>query len=353
MMWVFVLLVLVLVLWKTREGFEVPSVIAGVKQPTIDDPVLVSKITSVMPEGSTLNTYISVLKDYYDTVFLNTKTTPSIQEVQTYLFQQSISSADREALAKIMPGIFKANILIDEQNVQFVPDGTDIQPMMAAEPVKENAVPAGYETSDKDPVMPKSKAMFQRSSLERGDGPNVAPYSWNLAAYQQDTIQSVPGKQSNPYVPKMIGTTEHMSTMAGTVTQTNEIYGPRIPKRSAADMVTKPDENSDKIFPDLYSPVGVGGINRHKKVSESKNSNVEGCPVPGSVGGPGSVDVPGSVRGPGSVDVPGSAVIGSTVPGLNEMTSPEYVPISRMVIPSNVSKMEPVPFLNDFSKFYR
>jgi hypothetical protein len=295
-----------------------------VKQPSIDDPVLITKIKSVIPAESTINTYIAVLKDYYDTVFLNTKTTPSTREIQSYLFQQSISSADREALAKIMPEIFKANILADEGSVQFVPDGTDIQPTMAAEPVKDNAVPAGYETSDKDPVMPKSKAMFQRSSLERGDGLNVAPYSWNLAAYQQDTVQSVPGKQSNPYVPKLIGTTEHMSTMAGTVTQTNDIYGPRIPKRLASDPLTVIQEDtSDRIFPGLYSPIGARGIKLPTTAA--------------------------SVYDP---EVPGTAVVGSKVPGLDETVSPDYVPISRMTIPP-VSKMEPVPFLNDFSKFYR
>jgi hypothetical protein len=344
MVWVVVLLLIVFILWKTREGFDIPTVISGVKEPSITDKKLVSTIETVMPPGSKLDTYIAILKDYYSTVFSSTKTTPSVQEIQAYLFQQSISAQDIEALTKIMPEIFTTTVYNDEKTSDFVPDGSLIQPEMAAEPVKDNAKRGVYETSDKDPVMPNSKVMAQRSSLQRGDGPNVAAYSWNLAAYQQDNVQSAPGGKTNPYVPKLPGTTEHMSTMAGAVTQTNEIYGPRIPKQELSppvDPVSSVD--STKMLPNLYAPIGVRPL-RNRSSGGSGGSGGLG----GSGGSGGFDDVSGAVSGPGFV--PGESVGPGDLSIL--ATSADYVPIERVPIP-DTTKTEPVPFLADFSKFFR
>lgn len=333
MVWVVVLLLFVLILWKTREGFDVPTIIAGVKEPSITDKKLVSTIETVMPPGSELKTYIAVLKDYYTTVFSNTKTTPSVQEIQAYLFQQSLTPEDIKALTKIMPEIFTATVYNDEPP-DFIPDGSLIQPTMAAEPVKQNAKYGGYETSDKDPVMPNSKVMAQRPSLERGGGPDVAAYTWNLAAYQQDTVQSVPGGKPNPYVPKLPGTTEHMSTMAGAVTQTNEIYGPRIPKQALTAELTQSTSSIDptKMLPSIYSPVGVRPLT-------SSSGDSAGVTEPLGTLGSGACDIGSSGQsvGPGDLSI--------------LATSADYVPVKRVPIP-DTTKTEPVPFLADFSKFF-
>ena len=192
-----------------------------------------------------------------------------------------------------------------------------------AEPVRYNAKPATYETSDKDPVMPRSKAMAQRSSLERGE-PGI-PYAWNPESYRQDTVQSIPGKP-NPYVPKL-GSVEHMSTMADAVTQTNEIYGPRVPKMVPSTPDSVASQADSRIYPNLYSPFGV-----------RKKSG----PGTDSAGGVGS-GVGSGVSGPKAPS--GDLALLKSAPG--------YVPISGMKIPDNIPKTEPVPFLNDFSKFYR
>lgn len=330
MVWVLVLLLVILIVWKTREGLAVPTIIAGVKEPSISDPYLVSKIESIMPPDSRLDTYIAVLKDYYATVFSTTKKTPSVQEVQSYLVQQSITPGDIEALTKIMPDVF-TTMEYDTKTPGFIPDGTLIQPKMAAEPVKDNAKYGEYETSDKDPVMPKSKVMPQIPSLERGGGPDVAAYTWNLAAYQQDSVESIPGGKSNPYVPKIPGTIEHMSTMAGAVTQTNEIYGPRIPKQALtaqSEQVSYIDPNM--MLPNLYAPIGVKPLN--------KGSGGSGDPMAtlGSLAS-GACDIGDSI-GPGDLSV--------------LAVSADYVPVERVPIP-DTTKTEPVPFLADFSKFFR
>ena len=348
MVWVLVLLLL-FILWNSREGFTVPSVVAGVKEPSIDDPTLVATITAAMPTGSKIATYIAILKDYYNTVFSDTKTTPSTWEIQTYLFQQPISSADRSALTNIMPDIFATTVISDSPQ-EFVPEKTLIQPSMAAEPVKENAKPGTYETSDKDPVMPKSKVMTQRSSLERGDGPNVAAYTWNLAAYQQDTVQSVPGAKPNPYIPKLPGAVEHMSTMAGGITHTNEIYGPRVPKMAPA--ATSPDVSAfdSRIYPNLYSPTGVRRKHGHRTDTGMFGTGTGVGTDTGMFGTGTGAGTDTGMFGTGTG-------AGTGIPTRGDLavatSTPDYVPISGMKIPDNIPKTEPVPFLNDFSKFYR
>jgi len=272
MVWL-LLIVLLLLLWN-REGFEVP-------RPTQD----------------------AVIRDFRETIYKSNPRTPSEEEVISYLSNLSILPKEKEALIPILQATFKTESRETEQ-IKFIPDGTKIQPEMAAEePVGANAKHGDYETSDKDPVMPKSKVMAQTTPLNRD---TVEPYNMNLIAFQQD---SVPPQKLTPYSQKIAGMREHMSTMAGGMAQTNEIYGPRIPKQATSrttDTVLPVD--SSKMYPMLFGPVGPGAIARTPAYTESTSGDLSA-------------------------------------------TGSEYIPVSRIVQPT--VKTEPVPFLNDFSKFYR
>lgn len=70
------------------------------------------------------------------------------------------------------------------------------------------AAPAPYETADPKPIFPKSKVMPQLPSLGRGG--NASAYTWDQAAFQQDSAVSRPG------------IAEGFSTMSGAPV-TNEI----------------------------------------------------------------------------------------------------------------------------------
>lgn len=294
MVWVVVLLLIIGLLWN-REGFEVPRL-----------------------------TQDAVIRDFRETIYQSNPRTPSREEVISYLSNLAIRPEEKEALVPILESTFKTADRETSQ-IKFTPDGTKIQPKMAAEePIGSNAKHGDYETSDKDPVMPKSKVMSQTTPLNRDE---VKPYNMNFTAFQQD---SVPPQKLNPYVQKIAGMREHMSTMAGGMAQTNEIYGPRIPKQATSrttDTILPLD--SSKMYPMMFGPVGPGGT-------------------------PGLPGAPAGPKGPGYTE---SVPIGKkdpTVvsgPDLSLMATPPYVEIPRLQ--TSTTKTEPVPFLNDFSKFYR
>lgn len=277
-----ILLLLVVILLLNREGFQVAP-------------------------GGNPATYDDVIRDFRTTIYQSNPRTPSYQEVVSYLSGLSIRSEDKQALVPILQSVFKTDSR-EQSQIKFTPDGTKIQPEMAAEePIGSNAKYGDYETSDKDPVMPRSKVMEQTTPLNRNE---VKPYSWKLAAYQQETFVS----KKTPNVPKIPGTTEHMSTMAGGIAQANQIYGPRIPKQDIGASVTTTTvlaEDSGKMFPWVYGPRSPGFDNVDKN---------EGS---------------------------GDGITGTE---LSAMAAPPYVSVPRMTVTS--VKTEPVPFLNNFSKFF-
>jgi|LakMenEpi03Aug12_release.lakeMendotaPanAssembly.Ray.scaffolds.fasta_scaffold00948_51 hypothetical protein len=358
-MWVIVILVLVALLWQTREQFEVPAT---------DDPLLVS----MAAPGANLATYVAIVKDFYNTIYLYDPHRPTKDEAISYLANQSIRGEDKEALAKILPLVFK-DMPPEKQSAKFKPDKTKLQPEMAAEPVADNAKPAEYETFDKDPVMPKSKVMSQRFSLNRGG--DATAYTWNPEAYAQDTVQSVPGNKPNPYLPKLSRTVEHMSTMAGVVTHTNEIYGPRIPKQKFGKDLPPSSELTSGMIPSLYGPGAKMPRPSENPYSESPGLIGPESTVPGAVTGSGVANLvfPGSVQGPTKNDpkdpygTTAPPIVGETPiqaiyakkpdqvgPGDLSViaTASDYRPIAKVTM-DNTTKTEPVPFLGDFSKFYR
>jgi hypothetical protein len=175
----------------------------------------------------------------------------------------------------------------------------------------------------------------------------MAPYG-----FAKDTVLSVPGNKPNPYVPK-IGTVEHMSTMAGTITQTNEIYGPRLPKQKYAHEVPPSIESPPRMYPKIYGPGNppgseLGGVSETTTLNPADIDN-------GGTGGMGGTGGAGGAGGAGggmeSIYASKDGEIGAGDLSVLS-TGPNYKPIAK-INTNNAIKMEPVPFLNDFSKFYR
>ena len=164
------------------------------------------------------------------------------------------------------------------------------------------AAPEPYETADPNPIFPKSKVMPQLPPLGRGG--DAAAYTWDQAAYQQDSAVARPG------------IAEGFSTMSGAPI-TNEIYGPRIPKQSGMMSEPKSQVDDSTRLPMLYGPDF-----RPKKNAPPPN--------------------------------PAGACAIQAGPGSNDLLSDGAVTAQQVVmeLPANMPKTEPVPFLGDFTKFF-
>ena len=263
----------------------------------------------VSRESFTQEVYQSVIQDFRDTVVKGSSETITPQAVDAYLGQQgSLSPAEKKELRSLLLQIFGVKggpaDLKESGQIKFQPDGNALQPKMGALlPISKNAPPGDYVSADPDPVLPDTKKMAQRPSLNRGGSGEAAAYTWDMAAYQQaDVAGQYPSKGFVPpsIPPKHVR--EGMSTMAGTTTITNEIYGPRVPKDRGTPRQVKEDGTAvaSEIYPSIYGP---------------------------------------SMR---------PAVKPQT--GLGDLTGQDTIPATAFVIPS-LPKTEPVPFLTDFSAF--
>lgn len=287
--------------WVSRESFS------G------SDPEVTKIIESVAPSANKA-AYQSIVTAFYNDVIKGSPETPTPQAVDAYLGYQTktpITATDKQMLRKILIQVFKIqdgpSAEREAKQIKFQPDGTSLQPKMGALlPISSNAPPGDYVTADPDPVLPDSKKMAQKPTLNRGGSGEAAAYTWNMAAYQQDDVTgSYPSRGIPPATIPPKNVRESMSTMAGTTTITNEIYGPRVPKERGKPPAPLRDADgnsldSTQIYPSIYGP---------------------------------------SMR---------LSVAPKT--GTGDLTGQDTIPATAFIIPS-LPKTEPVPFLTDFSKF--
>lgn len=328
-LWVPLLLILAGLLWTSREGFS------AMKKPAANDSALISQIKANAPSDVNVAAYVSVIRAFYEDVYAPSADSPTVPAVESYLARQrNLEETDRKNLKTIIVQYFNIESGVpaadrEKEQIKFTPDNTALQPAMAAPPVKDIAVPEDYETADPDPILPKSKAMFQRPSLDRGGGgEDVAAYSWDLAAYQQDQVQYQSPRLTAPAPVGAIR--ESMSTMAQTNVRTNEIYGPRIPRKSGVPDAQKQADFSDTRIPMLYAPYG------------SQGSKIRGgAGADAAKGGVGGTGCPVDAKPPAGSDL---EVLGVT---------PEQALLTSGVRIPDMPKTEPVPYLPDFSRFFK
>lgn len=309
--WLIPALIVAVLIWAfkfVREGFSDPRV----KRPVATDRALVSKIEARAPGGVSVQSYVSVLQDYFDTVYTPDPNPPTPQQVDAYLGgKTTLSPADKEALRDLIVQIFYVDLQQtaaqrEAQQVQFQPTAA-LQDSWAAPPISEIAVPGGYATSDPNPVMPgTTRAPTQpmgRGSVEPAYMPTIA---------EQATGTS--------YVPTPTGITVS-SALAEVKVPAQEIRGPRIPKERgvATSMADGTPADPTQMLPELYGPQGGNG------------------------------------RGGGS----SSGTIGALPGGANQVgldplaLSGSGNAMPMVTLPDSMIKMEPVPFLADFSSFFR
>lgn len=284
--------------WASRESFS------G------SDPEVTKVIESVAPSANKA-AYQSIVTAFYNDIIKGAPETPTPQAVDAYLGYQTntpITATDKQLLRTILLRVFKIQegpaMEREAQQIKFQPDGNSLQPKMGALlPISRNAPPGTYVSADPDPVLPDSKKMAQKPTLNRGGSGEAAAYTWNMAAYQQDDVTgSYPSRGIPPATIPPKNVRESMSTMAGTTTITNEIYGPRVPKERGKPAAPPSDGNGNasEIYPAIYGPSMRPGV--------------------------------------------------KTQTGLGDLTGQDTIPATAFIIPS-LPKTEPVPFLTDFSKF--
>lgn len=337
-LWVPLLLILAGLLWTSREGFS------GMKKPAANDPALISQIKANAPSDVNVAAYVSVVRAFYEDVYAPSADSPTVPAIEAYLARQrGLAAPDRENLKTIISQYFNIESGVpatdrEKQLTKFTPDNTALQPAMAAPPVEEVAVPADYETADPEPLLPESKAMFQRPSLDRGGGgEDVAAYTWDLAAYQQDRVQYQSPRLTAPAPVGAIR--ESMSTMAQTNVRTNEIYGPRIPRKSGIPDAQKEADFSDTRIPMLYAPLGSQG--NKIRGGAGADSTKGGAGADAAKGGVGGTGCPVGPQPPAGADL---EVLGVT---------PEQALLTSGVRIPDMPKTEPVPYLPDFSRFFK
>lgn len=328
------LILFLLVIWFVlrREGFD-PN-----------DPALMAAIQAVAPPGANLTTYVKALQDFDETVFKYSDLPITMQSIQYYIVQQKIQPTDAEPLKKLM-----ADRYLGKKKETMLPVEVPVGLTYPAEPLSDIVKPERYESNDKDPVLPKSKPMFQRQSLDRGGGnTNVAAYSWDLANYKQDSVEGLQGI-ALARVPKLSNMREGFSSMAGAVTSTNDVYGPRIPKtRGAVGLAGPVADDPSQMYPPLYGPGNPYGgekqiglpIGDDKKDTPAKTNT--SCNRPPGASSVGDLDV--------NKVTTNEALADSMTGGCG---GPACDPWVGMTIPKDMAKTEPVPFLGDFSKFFR
>lgn len=270
----------------------------------------------------------SVIDAFRREVIQGSPDTPTPQAVDAFLGTQTLTGADKQRLRGILIQTFQIRQGPAEEReakqIKFQPDGTLLQPKMAALPVPDNAPPGDYVTADPDPVLPDTKKMAQLPSMGRGGSDTQAgAYTWNLAAYQQqDVAGQYKGRGIPPATVPPTHVREMMSTMAGTVTQTNDIYGPRVPKeRGVAWTRAAVSEDSSRAYPPMTGP----------------GQSMRPGGGAGGAGGTGDDGLSGAF--------PGGCKPLEQAPPIPRQTL-------EVVIP-NMPKTEPVPFLGDFSGFYK
>ena len=284
--------------WVSREGFS------------SSDPIVETTIKRLAP-GANVANYRSVVDSFYRDVVQAAPDTPTPQSVDAFLGQQGTLTGTEKVevrlilldLFKIRPGPAEER---ESKQIKFQPDATALQGRMAALPIPDNAPPADYVSADPDPVLPDSKKMAQVPTMNRGGSGEAAAYTWDMAAYQHaDVAGQYPSKGFRPATVPPGHVRESMSTMAGTTTITNEIYGPRVPKeRGKPVLPTEGDggkPTADEMFPMMYGP-------SMKSVAKPPQT------------------------------------------GLGDLTGHDTIPPTAFILPAT-AKTEPVPFLADFSKF--
>ena len=300
-----------------------------VSRPSKADPSVVEAITRGYP-GADVGKFISILDAFYDDVYSHSDLKISTQSVDAFIGQQNVLSPDeKESIKPIILQVFSINSDIsgfdkESAQIQFKPNATSLQPRMAALPVRENEVSSDYTTFDPDPVLPDSKKMPQLDTMDRGgSGQDAAAYSWNMAAYQQANVEGrYPSKGVPPATVPPQHVREYMSTMAGTTTTTNEIYGPRVPPKKLEN-AQYPGKSDSKHW--YYQYPAISGPYLHNPDRSSSGTGL-------------------------STDLGGRQVKNSEL-SIND--SPDKVlPAASITIPS-IAQIEPVPFLGDFTKFYK
>ena len=335
--------------WASRESFTVEDVRASIQR---------------YAPGGSIRVYESVVSDFND-IIKGSADTVTPQTVDAFLGQQgSLSPTEKQNLRLILLDIFQvrrgpADIKELEQ-IRFQPDATALQPRMAALPVADNAKPSVYVTVDPTPVLPDTKKMPKIPSLNRGGSGVADAYTWDLASYQQaDVAGQYAGRGYPPATIPPRNVREGMSTMAGTTTITNEIYGPRVPREkgpppSSGGLGAAGNGSSSEIYPLMYGPSmgprtkpgGGGGGGTVVAPGETPAATGSGggltsagCPVPPEQGG-----FPGVYASSGS----------SAIPQLDtgELTGTKTIPAIAFYTPPT-AKIDPVPYLADFSKFQK
>lgn len=285
--------------WSSRESFT--------------DADATSAIQTFAPSANK-QVYMSVINDFNDTVVKGSADSITPQAVDAYLGQQgTLSATEKGQLRSILLQVFGVKQgpadLKESSQIKFQPDGTSLQPEMGVLlPISRNAPPGTYVTEDPDPVLPDTKKMPKIPSLNRGGSGQAEAYTWDLASYQQgDVAGQYPSRGYPPATIPPKNVREGMSTMAGTTTITNEIYGPRVPKERG--VIQKSDGvsglDASELYPPMYGPSTI-------------SFNVSGAPVT----------------------------------GLGELTGQDTLAPTSFQIPT-LPKIDPVPYLADFSKFQK
>lgn len=311
-----ILVVFLLFVWVIlrREGFD-PK-----------DPALMTAIQAVAPPGANLTTYVDALQDFDETVFKYSDLPITMNEIQYYIVQHKIQSTDAEPLKKLM-----AERYLGKKRDTMLPVDIPAGMTYPAEPISDIIKPQPYESNDKDPVLPNSKPMFQFSSMDRGLGnTNVAAYSWDIKNYTQDSVEGQMQGVGLVHVPRLGHMNEGFSVMAGSVTTTNDVYGPRIPKVKPSGTAGSSAEDSTRMYPALYGPGNPYG--------EAQAPII----IPTATGATGT--------SPEADKKAATEALAASMTGGCQL--PPKGPTYSMTMP-DMAKTEPVPFLGDFSKFFR
>lgn len=282
--------------WASRESFT--------------DADVSSAIQTFAPSANK-EVYRSVIQDFNDTVVKGSSESITPQTVDSYLGQQgALSATEKGQLRSILLQVFGVKQgpadLKEAGQIKFQPDGNALQPKMGSLlPIEDNAPPGTYVTADPEPVLPDTKKMPKIPTLNRGGSGEAEAYTWDLAAYQQgDVAGQYPSRGIPPATIPPKNVREGMSTMAGTTTITNEIYGPRVPKqRGPQPKPTGNGLNDSELYPPMYGP---------------------------------------SLR-------PNAPV---TKTGIGDLTGQDTIPPTAFQIPA-LPKIDPVPYLADFSAFQK
>lgn len=281
--------------WASRESFT--------------DADVSSAIQTFAPSANK-EVYTSVINDFNDTVVKGSADTITPQAVDAYLGQQgALSATEKSQLRSILLQVFGVKQgpadLKEAGQIKFQPDGNSLQPKMGSLlPVEDNAPPGTYVTADPEPVLPDTKKMPKIPTLNRGGSGEAEAYTWDLAAYQQgDVAGQYPSRGIPPATIPPKNVREGMSTMAGTTTITNEIYGPRVPKQRGPSKPSGNGLDDSELYPPMYGP-SMGPLPKTAKT------------------------------------------------GLGELTGQDTIPPTAFQIPA-LPKIDPVPYLPDFSAFQK